>query len=53
MSGDVALENYQQSSSCNTQLSDETIITLSSKSQAIKISSQETLDSFEHVEKDW
>ena len=52
MSSEVTQDNYQESSFSNTQLSDATTITLSSPSQAHEISSQETLDSFERVDKE-
>ena len=52
MSSEVTQDNYQESSFSNTQLSGATTITLSSPSQALEISSQETRDSFERVDKE-
>ena len=52
MSSEVTQDNYQESSFSNTQLIDATTITLSSPSQALEIGSQETLDSFERIDKE-
>ena len=46
-----ATQDNDQSSLSNTQFSNATTITLSSPSQAIEISSQETQDIFEFVDK--